>query len=246
MKLHSFQFGVASLLLIWLAGCGGGGGGGSTPAPPVVIDPNMTVPVQTAIASWVNNGINKSFTLSGWITTSSNRTPVTGSGNLTIGQPTGVIFTSGPLNGTVALKSVQVINGTSTVNGQSSPISGTATVYYSTSNYTILATVNDASASYYSPYTYPATVKAGDTGALGNATTGGFLPTTTTSVYSVASESVNSLLVTITDAVKDLSGDITTQTVYRITTSGNIDLVSTTVNNFSLGSLYKSLTYTFT
>lgn len=245
MKLHSFQFSMAFLLLIWLSGCGGGGGS-STPA--VVIDPNMTVPVQTAIASLVNNGINKAFTLSGWVATSSNpRTPITGSGNLTIGQPTGVVFTSGPLNGTVALKSVQVITGTSIINGQSSPISGTATVYYSTSNYTILATVTSTSVSYYSPYTYPAVVKAGDTGSLGNATTGGLFPTTTTSVYSVASESANSLLVTIADAVESSDGGyITTQTVYQITTSGNINLMSITVNNFFLGSLYKSLTYTFT
>lgn len=238
---------VALVSVALLAACGGGGSGSTAAA--VVVDPNLTVPVQAAIASLVTQGVSKSFTLSGWIdhSTLANpvpHTPITGSGTLTIGPASTVVANSGPLSGTSAFQSVQVLSGTATSGGQSSPISGTATAYYSTSNYTVLATWDGTNFSYYSPYTYPTSVKAGDTGTFGNATTGGFFPVTTSTVYSVASDTATTLLVTIASTMQD-SGVTTTRTVYRISTSGVIQLVSESVDKAFAGSAYQSVTYTF-
>lgn len=232
---------LLAALIAMLYGCGGGGGS-SPAAPVVVVDPNLTVPFQTAVANLVNNGINKTYTLSGYIDNSTTinpipPTPISGSGTLTIGSPTGVTISSGPLIGVAALKVVAVLDGATT---------STSTTYYSASNYTILVTA-DTNTLYYSPYTYPSTVKAGDTGTLGSATTGGIFATTVTSVYSVASDSANSLLVTVTDTEQSGGGGtVIAKTVYRITTSGNIALLSITVSNYFMSSIaYAVHNFTF-
>ncbi|OIR08982.1 hypothetical protein GALL_89770 [mine drainage metagenome] len=240
-KYSELTIGLVAITAMILVGCGGGGGS-STPAP--VIDPNLTVPVQAAIASFVNNGINKSYSLTGWVNNSTANnpvpnTPITGSGSFTIGPATSGPIASGPLIGTVVLQSVGVMTGS---------LSSTSYVYYSTSNYTILATLASGSSNaiYYTPYAYPTTVKAGDTGSLGSGNDGFALGQSVTSVYSVASDSANSLLVTITDTLISFGGGSTvTQTIYRITTSGNMTLVSETQTSSSLGTVYQVLTFTF-
>lgn len=240
---------ASSIFLV--TACGGGGSSTPTATAAVVVDPNLSVPVQTAIASLVTQGVSKSFVLSGWINHSTlakpvPNTPITGSGNLTIGPSSTVVANSGPLTGISAFQSVQVVSGTSTSGGQSSGISGTSKVYYSTSNYTVLSTWDGTDFTYYSPYTYPTSVKAGDTGPFGDGTTGGFFPLRTAAVYSVASDSATSLLVTISRTTGTYGGGSTvSRTVYRISTSGAIQLVSLTVDNALIGSVYQSLTYTF-
>ncbi len=241
--MRNFKGLACSIFALVLAACGGGGGGASS-TPVVVADPNMTVPIQTAVANLVNNGFSKNFTATGWVNNSTlanpiPNTPIAGSGTLTVGPPTAVTFTSGPLTGTAALQSVAIITGTAP---------STATTYYNPSNYTILATYDGTNTIYYSPYNYPSTVKAGDTGPLGSGTTGGFLPTTTTSQYSVASDTASSLLVTLmsTENIDSgVAGTVQSQTVYRITTSGAISLVSENVQQSGGGSVYQSLTFTF-
>lgn len=236
-----------------LAGCGGGGSTASAPAAPtVVVVPGMTVPFQTAMANLVNSGLSKSFSLSGWFNSSTlsqpvPNTPVTGSGTYTLGTPTAFTFTSGPLNGTTALKVVTITNATITANNQTSPLSASSTLYFNTSNYTFLAEDDGTTLLAYSPYTYPTTVTAGDTGALGSATSGGVIGTKTlTSVYSVASDSANSLLVTITNSTSQLGSVINvSEEVYRITTTGSITPVSTTTTDYLAGTAYDSYTFTF-
>jgi len=88
---------------------------------------------------------------------------------------------------------------------------------------------------YYSAYNYPATVKAGSTGMLDSST-----------VYSVASDTATSLLVTLLQTKYLLSSiNSSSQTIYRIDTSGGISLVSITLQDYYFGDLYKSLTLTF-
>ena len=240
---------ACSIFALVLAACGGGGGGGGGSTPAAVIDPNLTVPFQTAAANLVNNGINQNFTVTGWINNSTlanpvPNTPITGSGSLTIGPPSTTTF-----NGAPALQATEVIVGSASANGQSIPLAGTANNFYDPSNYTKVGSVINGETTFISPYTYPATVKAGSTGTLGSGTSGGGLTlTTTTTAYSVATDSANSLLVTIVSTKNidnGIAGTVQDQTVYRITTSGAISLVSENVQQSSTGSVYESLTFAF-
>lgn len=238
------------LLTLIVTACGGGGGGGdsgsSAPPPAPIADPNLTVPFQTAMANLVNNGINKTFTVTGFVDNSTvtnpvPRTTITGSGTLTIGTPVSATF-----NGGSVLKSTQVVTGSATANGQSTPIAASAIVYYNAGNYTIAGSSTGTTTIVYAPYTNPSTIKAGSTGTLGTGSTGGIFPTTTTNVYTVAGDSVSSLLVTLIDTVREGSGGKTTsQSVYRVTTSGVVTLVSIDVVKNFLGTDYQRLTYTF-
>lgn len=233
---------------VMLVACGGGGTSSAVPTvtvPTVVIDPTLTVPFQTAVANLVNNGFSKTFTVSGWIdqSTISNPvppTPISGSGTLTAGTPS-----AATLNGASVLKVTQVITGSQTANGQSAAFSATGILYFNSNNYTLAGTVAGGVNTIISAYTYPAIVKAGSTGSLGNGTTGGLFPTTSTFTYSVTSDSATSLLVTFIESTYSVSGEGTTQTVYRVDTSGKITPVSTTTQKYFLGKLYQSLTFTF-
>lgn len=212
--MRIFQFIAAATLLSLLAACGGGGSSGTptqpvTPQPVVVIDPNLTVPLQTAMANLVNNGFSLPYIWS--------YAGQTGSGTLTMGTPTSVTFTSGVLSGTVALKSV-VINGTSS-----------AITYFNPADYTILAKQVGTRSYLCTPYSMPSTVKAGDTGTLGSCTTGGLFADTTSGVYSVASDRADSLLASYIETEKISLGTTTiTSTKYRISTAGSITIISIT------------------
>ncbi len=203
--------------------------------------PPLTISVQAAMANLVNKGFSKAYTLTGWIDNSTianpvPHTPITGSGTLTVGSPTMVTFTGGPLVGKSALQSVAVMAGSA---------AGTATTYYSAIDYTILATYDESRTYYYSPYSYPVTVHAGSTGSLGSGSDGKPFATNVTTTYVVANDSNTTLLATLIETVsKPGGGKIKTQTVYRIDTSGGINIVSADVQ-YSLGTVYKSLTYTF-
>ena len=231
-----------------LSACGGGGGGSETSSPTSTqpIDPNLTVPFQTAIANLVNNGVNKSFSLTGFVDNSTDNTPlpriaITGTGTLTIGAPVSSTF-----NGNSVLRTTQVVTGAATANTQNIPLAATATVYYNTGTYTVAGTVNGTTTLIYAPYTNPSTVKAGNTGSLGTGSTRGLFETTSTSAYSVATDTATSLLVTVIDTVKEFGGNTTTtQSVYRVSTSGSVILVSIDVVANFLGKDYKRLTYTF-
>ena len=233
--MRTIKLVLVMLFSIVVAACGGGGSGGSsTPAPPVVVvDPNLTVPLQSAMANLVNNGLSLPYTVSGW--NGPAHTPISGSGTLTIGRPTSVKFTSGPLIGVTALKSVAVA-GTSS-----------ATYYYNLADYTLLALTYSTYNFLYTPYTILSTVKAGDTGAIGSSSTGGALASTTTGFYSVASDRADSLLVTFSETETLWPGisKSVTSTTYRISTTGAITLVSVTVDYYSSGAYIAQTVRTF-
>lgn len=227
---------------VMLVACGGGGS-----SPAVAIDPNLTVPLQKAMANLVNNGMNKRFTLTGSVDNSTQANPVplaaiTGSGTLTLGVPSAATF-----NGASVLQATEVITGSATANGQTVPIASSGTVYYDPSNYTTVGTVAGSATTVNSAYIYPATVKVGSTGSLGNgSTSGGAISTSTATAYTVASDTATSLLVRIIQGTTSFLSDTTTsQTVYRIDASGGISLVSIEVQQGFLSKIYKILTYTF-
>lgn len=231
-----------ALLLALVAGCGGGGG----TTPVVVVDPNLTVPLQTAIANLVNNGVNKPFTVTGTIDKSTQATkipliPITGSGTLTVGSPT-----SATIGGTPALQSTSVITGTISANGVTSSISGTSNSFFNTSNYTTIATIAGGKTMIFSPYTVPSAVKAGSTGSFGNGSDGQQVgPTTSTTAFSVSSDSATTLLLTLVQTTSSLSGGTQAQSVYRVSTTGAISPVSITTQLSFLGSVYEVLTFAF-
>lgn len=248
--MNAMRYSVPFYRVIWLfviglvlGGCGGGGDSPATPAAPaVVVDPNLTVPLQTAMANLVNNGFSKPYTLTGWVdnSTTSNpnlpHTPLSGSGTLAIGTPTSFAVTAGPLTGVTVLQSVAVLTGT---------VASSVYYYFSPVDYTILAISDDTKTYYYTPYTLPAAVKAGNTGSIGSSTTGGALASTTTGVYSVASDRADSLLVSFIETKSKAAGgyEITT-TTYRITTLGVVTPVSISTDYYLL-SHYKNVVLNF-
>ena len=237
------------LLALTLSACGGGGGGdsgSSAPPPATIADPNLTVPFQTAMANLVNNGINKTFTVTGFVDNSTGnnpmpRIPITGFGTLTVGTPVSATF-----NGGSVLKVTEVVTGSATANGQTTPIAATTNVFYNTGNYTVAGSTAGNVTTLYAPYTNPVTVKAGNTGTLGSGSTGGLFATTSTTAYVVAGDSVSSLHITIIETQKEfLAATTITQSLYRVTTSGAVTLVSIDVVKNFLASDYQRLTYTF-
>jgi hypothetical protein len=237
-----------------LTGCGGGGGS-SPSAPTVVVDPNLTVPLQTAMANLVNNGFSKPFTITGWIdhSTLANpnlpHTPITGSGTWSLSTPVSYTFPStgaGWLSGTTALHSTQIVTGSTAESGITSPFSDVSAYYFSPANYTLVGkTTGGENFEYYS-YNYLSNVKMGNAGLIGSSTTATILPSTTTGSYTVASDRANSLLVTFFETTISYGGGETrAQSVYRIDTLGNINLISSATNYYFLSALYQSLTYTF-
>ena len=251
MRKHLFCIlGIAFTLTV--GGCGGSGDAPSpTPTAQVPIDPNLTVPVPTAFANIASNGLNQSFTISGWIDQSTGTNPIpptsiTGSGHLILGAAGGATL----CNFAVRV-ATEAITGTTIANGISTPFATTGTIYYRSDN-TTLATYSAGELFLYSPYAYPATVRAGNTGSTGNGTkvvdpncTQTRL--TSTGAYTVASDGATSLLVTfITDKKNPFtSAEDKTSTVYRIDTKGNVSLVSITALTSFLGSVYQTLIFTF-
>lgn len=240
---------VAVLSASALVGCGGGGGGGGTST--AVVDPTLSVPFQTAVSNLVNTGYSKNFVLSGWINngTLANpapNTPLSGSGTETRGPASSYTFTSGPLSGTVALRQVDVVTGSYTDGTTTTPLATTTTSYWDPSTYTLLAVYDGTNWWYYSPYTNPASVMTASTGALGSASTGGAMASTENDYYSVAADSATSLLVTLTGQINEptLASTISTQTVYRVTTTGTLTPVSATAT-YSMTSPWKSITLTY-
>jgi hypothetical protein len=247
----------AIVLLTVLAGCGGGGGGSTSNVasnPPVVTPtPPVTVPFQTAMANRINNGVNKSFTISGWYQYTS--VILTGSGTLvenpaivtTIPALPGGIGL-GSLTGTVALEVTGSLTETIFCNGATFSSTNVVTAFYNTSDYTgletvvgpltapTLASVNQNLYGVPGDVPYPSTVAAGDAGTFGTAqdSQGNQYAT----YYSVASDSANSLLVTVT-TVEFMTNNISvkTQELIRVDTLGNSSFVSITVDTYTNGVL---------
>ena len=211
--------------------------------PAATSDPNMTVPLTTAFANMINNGLSGAFVVTGWVdnSTGSNpqpATPITGTGNLSAGSAVAATYKS-----SAALQATQVI--TTTIGGVSK--STTSTIIYS-SNYSKLSQTAGSTTLVFTAYTIPATVKVGSAGSLGSAADAPLFATATVKEsYTAASGDASSLLVTIISdqgTAGGLGGD-QTATTYRVKTSGAISLVSIVTTSNFLGEVYRLLTYTF-
>ena len=236
-------------------GCGGGDSPSPAPTPTAQapLDPNLTVPVQTAFANIVNTGFNQAFTISGSVDNSTPAnpappTPITGNGQfiLGIGEPAA-------LCGFQVSRAVQLVTGTSIANGVSTPFATTSSVYYRGDN-TVVATSSLQQTFLFLPVSFPATVRAGDAGPLGagtevdsNCNPPPVFAATSTGGYSVASDRADSLLVTfVREQRNPLRSTDQSTTVYRIDTRGNVSLVSiTTTRASSGGSVFEILIFTF-
>jgi hypothetical protein len=210
-----------------------------------VLPGTVTVPLLTAIQNNVTNGYSKTFTISGYDNTPA--TPITGSGSLTVGGATSTI-----LNGVPYLKEVEILSASLIVNGSTTPINAVAAGYINPSTFATVI-VDETNPYFILPaYTIPASVVAGQTGIYGTATEYSSSSKTTVigtvvGSYEILSDSSTSLLYKSISDFYDTSYNHTVQSaiLYRVTTSGAITPLSSTVLSFSVnGSI--PLTYTFT
>lgn len=143
------------------------------------------------------------------------------------------------------------MSGTTIANGVSTPLSSIGAIYYRNDN-TIVATRADGELVLFNPYTYPETIKAGETGQIGTGTqvnldcTQTSFASTITGSYFATADSASSLLVTFVSVHNDLGGGSDqTSTVYRINTIGDVSLVSSTAVRSFLGTAFQTITFTF-
>ncbi|MBP0623932.1 hypothetical protein [Cupriavidus consociatus] len=236
----SKRFLLVLAISFFLAGCGGGGDdndsneAASTPVQP------LTVPLSTAMAGLAANGLTANFSISGTV----ENVPVSGSGTLTATP-----FVATFLNNTSVLRTTETLSGTLVANGNSVPFSNTRTVFRNTVTYAVMVIDEGDAFVVFADHTIPPTVKAGDSGPLASATiysdsTRATKVGTLSESYSVATDTGNSLLLTLLDTVFDngnarIAED---ETTFRIDTSGNISFVSSKSmvfdsNGQSLGTL---------
>jgi len=219
---------IVSALLI--TGCGGGGGGGGS----TTTTSTLSFPVAQAIAYFISNSHNYNVTASG--TMGGNN--ITGSGTLSYSAAVVSTFEGQP-----ALKQTVTITGNLTANSSTVPYAFTGENYYDT-NYNPVGSSLAGGTDYCvaaSFQAYPSSVKVGNTDTIG-----------TDDCYQDSSKSVStendvkSYLVeadTATSAIVNLitnSYSLTSalqssdQSRYRINSSGNITLISSTVTDYTV------------
>ncbi|MGY2487229.1 hypothetical protein [Cupriavidus sp. CP313] len=208
-----------------LGSCGGGGDDGSSSEAASPPAQTLTVPLTTAMAALAANGITANFSISGSV----ENKPVSGSGTLKAGPAD-----SATLNSAVVLKTTETVTGTIITNGNSEPFSGTRFIFRNSATFAVVA-IDQGADGYaaFADYTFPATVKAGDSGPLATATifsdnTQAAKLGSLTQSFSVAVDSGATLLVTFLDTEFDNSNARVgeEETTFRIDTSGNISFVS--------------------
>ncbi|BDB28881.1 hypothetical protein CTP10_R62940 (plasmid) [Cupriavidus sp. P-10] len=236
----SKRFLLVLAISFFLGGCGGGDddndgtGAASTPVQP------LTVPLTTAMASLAANGLTANFSISGTV----ENVPVSGSGTL-IATP----FVATSLDNTSVLRTTETVSGTVVANGNSAPFSNTRAIFRNTVTYAVMVIDEGDAFVVFADYTIPPTVKAGDSGPLATATifsdsTRATKVGTLIELYSVATDTGSSLLLTLIDKMFDNSNAriAEDETTFRIDTSGNISFVSSkstafNTNGQSLGTL---------
>ena len=232
---------VAIALTMALGACGGGGGdsggGGNNNPMPVAV----SVPLQTAVANVVNNGISVNFAITGTVA----GTAVTGSGTLVDAAAVGAV-----LNGAAVLKTTETLSGTVMANNVSAPFSSTRMIFRNPATFAEVQEDLGGPVVVFPSYVYPATVQAGDAGTLvtGTSFSAADQMTKTGTVvrsFSVAADTSTTLLVTFLESDFDTNGIklADDQTTLRVDTSGNVTFVSEVVNGFSVNGQQGSLTF---
>lgn len=236
---HTKNLCVAIALTMVLGACGGGGGdsgGNSNPTPAVV-----SVPLQTAVANVVNNGITVNFAITGTV----GGTAVTGSGTLVDAAAVGAM-----LNGATVLKTTETLSGTVMANNVSAPFSSTRTIFRNPATFAEVEEDLGGPVVVFPNYVFPATVKAGDSATLVTGTSfASSAQTTKTGTvvrsFSVAADTSTTLLVDFMESDFDINGVklADDQLTLRVDTSGNVQFVSEVVTGFSVNGQQGSLTF---
>lgn len=233
MKLGTFQFGVASfLLLVGLSGCKIGQGENATPIPST-----LSFPLQSAYKALVANGVTKSFTVSG---------SCSGAGVLV----TTPASTAATFEGVAALSAAATITASLT---DCTPASTATTItdYYD-SNYTLLGffSVGGNYGVYLTPPAMPASVTVGGTGVVGTATlyadsTKAVGHGTQVMSYVVEADTPTTAIVNLVSNTYNASGTLTVteQDRYRIAATGALVPVSSDIQ-YANGSTTHTI-YTF-
>ncbi|MBV8271542.1 MAG: hypothetical protein JO067_04650 [Cupriavidus sp.] len=231
---------VTTALTMLLGACGGGDGGGSSGGSSSTTQ-NVSVPLQTAVANVVNNGITVSFSISGTV----GGTAVTGSGSLVDTKAIAGMF-----NLEAVLQTTETLSGTVMVNGVSAPFSSTRTIFRNPATFAEVAEDLGGPVVIFPAYVYPSKVQAGDSGTLvtGTSFSNASQTTKTGTVvrsFSVAADTSSTLLVTFTESDFDtnnvkLADD---QQTLRIDTAGNVQFVSEKVTGLPVNGQQSSLTF---
>jgi len=149
---------LVMLSAVLLGACGGGGDNTIIASPQ-----NVSVPLQTAVVNQIDNGMSVNFSVSGTV----DNTATTGSGTLTDAPPVPMA-----LNGTAVLETTDTVTATLVENGVTSP-PATETTEILTNPQTgaeVSETRGDGTVVDFPEYTYPTSVKPGDSGALATGT----------------------------------------------------------------------------
>lgn len=259
---------MLAALAALVSACGGGGGGASQAPAQSAADASLAIPTQPVLANISSKGFKREFTISG----TSGSSAVTGTGTFVRGPAVAVT-----MGNVAALQSTQVLTGSIIVNGTSKPLSSTSIEYVDINSHSDISADAGTDHYLYAPYLIPATIKAGDTGMAGTATIygssmeiDGNRTGRISRVFSVASDTNNSLLITYTadfyghDCGKPspsvpticfkpyvtptyVFNDHVSQTkvTYRYMSSGDFGLVSVKSYIYSGGSITQELTFTF-
>jgi len=239
---HSKKILVAMALTMLLGACGGGGdggGGGSSSSSSTM--QNVSVPLQTAVANVVNNGITVNFSISGTV----GGTAVTGTGSLVDAKAVAGMF-----NGAAVLQTAETVSGTVMANGVSSQFSSMRTIFRNPATFAEVAEDLGGPVVIFPAYVYPSTVQAGDSGTLvtGTSFSNASQTTKTGTVvrsFSVAADTSTTLLVTFTESDFDTNNvkQADDQQTLRVDTSGNVQFVSEKVTGFPVNGQQSSLTF---
>ncbi len=211
---------LCALGTVILTSCGGGGGSGSsTPAP---VTSTLSFPLLKALQTSTVNGSSQTFTISG---------DCTGAGNL-IESPATTLTT---FQGVGAISETRTITGTLTV---CTPASlADTTIYYYDANYMPLGYDDTAGGGAYAVYlttpSIPTTVAVGNTGTIGTRTLyANSLKTGSTGAvalsYTIEADTANTAILNLISVktVQYLGVTNTTQTRYRLTSTGGTTLLS--------------------
>lgn len=231
MKLSTFQFGMTSLLMVGLSGCGGGGGGGGGSSGPVAS--TLSFPLQSAYKALVASGRSKSLTVS--ITAVSGTTvsgPCSGTGSVVVAPAT----TPATFEGKPALSAVTTLTLTMSASpGCNAVTTATTSTAYYDSNYAALGSnvVGGDYGVFLTPLSVPASVKVGDTGIVGtetlytNSTKATGKGTSTLSYLiepDTSTTAIADLIATTSDAAGKLAA--TEQDRYQLTAVGALTPIS--------------------
>jgi len=149
---------LAMLSTMLFGACGGGEDNTSTASLQ-----NVSVPLQTAVVNQIDNGMSASFTVSGTV----DNTATTGSGTITDAPPVATA-----LNGTAVLETTDTVADTLVENGATVPQQTEMTQILTNpqTGAEVSETRGDGSVVDFPAYTYPTSVKPGDSGTLATGT----------------------------------------------------------------------------